>query len=137
MSLVITGITPEWLPLIREQFEICAGQLRRRVCHQVDVCVALDEAEQGLERVGGEPVTAVVGHMRHEDRDGVGQHSGEQLAPLDTVLKLPRAAGILIIVKVLGKQAAGLTGQDVNVIMDKATPLVSRPEIRILLTIFR
>ena len=75
--------------------------------------------------------------MGHEDGDGVGKHSGEKLAPLDAVLELPRAAGILVIVKVLGKQAAGLTRQDVNVIMDKATPLVSRPEIRILLSNYR
>ena len=53
MSFVITRITPDRLSLIREQFEISVGELRGRVCHQIDVSVALDEAEQGLEGVGG------------------------------------------------------------------------------------
>ena len=94
------------------------------MCHQVDICVALDKAEQGLEGVGGESVAAVVGHVGHKDGDGVGQHGREQLASLDAVLKLPRPAGILVIVKILGEEAAGLTGKNVNVIMDKATPFV-------------
>ena len=53
MSFVITRISPDRLPLIREQLKVSVGKLRRRVCHQVDVSVALDEAEQGLESVGG------------------------------------------------------------------------------------
>ena len=134
MSLIITGIAPNSLLLIGEQFEIRACKLRRGLSHQVDVCVASDKAEQGLEGVGGESVAAVVRHVSHEDGDGVGEHSGEQLSALDTGLQFARAAWVLVVVQVLGEEAAGLARQHVNITVYKATPLVGGAEIGILLT---
>ena len=41
--------------------------------------MAVDERGDGLEGVGREAVAAVVGHVRHEDGDGVGDQGQEEL----------------------------------------------------------
>ena len=42
--------------------------------HQAEIGVAPDEAEHGLEGVGGQPVAVVVGHVGHEDGHRVGDY---------------------------------------------------------------
>ena len=70
---------------------------------KVQVGVAGGEAQHGLEGVGGQAVAAVVGHVGHEDGEGVGEQALEQLATLDRLLEPLRPAGILLVVEILNK----------------------------------
>ena len=98
MSAAITGVAPHHLLLLWEESEVSAGELTRRLSHQVEVGVALQETEHRLKCVGSKSITAVVGHVGHEDGDGVGDDGEEQLTALNTVLQPTRPPMVLGIV---------------------------------------
>ena len=94
MSFVITGVAPHHLLLLWEESEVSSGELTRRLSHQVEVGVALQETEHRLEGVGSKSITAEVRHVGNEDGDGVGDDGGKQFSTLNTVLQLsPRVRG--------------------------------------------
>ena len=112
MSFVITGIAPQHLLLLWEECEVSASELTRRLSHQVEVGVALQETEHGLEGVGSKSVTAEVGHVGNEDGDGVGHDGEEQFSALNTVLQL--GSRVLGIVQMTREETAKLSWKNIN-----------------------
>jgi hypothetical protein len=68
---------------------------------EVQVGVARGEVEHRLKGVGREAVAAVVGHVGHENGDGVGEQALEELPALDGFLKPAGAPRVLFIVEIL------------------------------------
>ena len=71
--------------------------------------------------------------MGHKDWDGVGEDGLEELAALDRGLQLRRRAGILVVVEVVGVQAAGLPRQHLDAGVEKAAAATGRPQVGVLL----
>ena len=64
---------------------------------QVQIGVAGQKVGHALKGVGRQPVAAVVGHVRHEDRDRVRHQRQEQLPALDRRLQTVRSRRVVLV----------------------------------------
>lgn len=64
---LITTYAPERLLFLRIQLKVFLGSGDRRKRLQLQVGVGVNELKRVFERVGGQSVAAIVGHVSHED----------------------------------------------------------------------
>lgn len=130
---IVAGIAPDGVHLLGVQAEVHLGQLNGRRRGQLEVGPALQELDHRLECVQSQPIRSIVGHVRHEDVDGIIDDCLEELTALDALVQLVPAPRIPVYVHGVGEQATRLPWQHHYVPMDEAPTQASWSQVRILL----